>query len=147
MLLPYIDSSNLFLSGISFIDQKKIQVLQNNALIVCSQVHDPVDVPVKRLHMDANIFPIDLRRKYLQGVLCYRLLNINALNLVDNRRTRAADGPLIKTYISHTERIRKSPPNSASDEWNMIPPSVRLPDTKLSFKTKLRKLVNKCQTG
>ena len=70
-------------------------------------------------------------------------MNINALNLVDNRRTRAADGPLIKTYISHTERIRKSPPNSASDEWNMIPPSVRLPDTKLSFKTKLRKLVKK----
>ena len=65
-------------------------------------------------------------------------MTIDALDLVNNR---AADGPLIKTYLSHTERVRKSAPNNAYDECNMIPPSVRLSESKMSVKNSLRKLV------
>ena len=93
------------------------------------------------MHEKANIVPIDLRRKYLQGVLCYRIISIDALNMVNNRQTRAADGPLIVTYLTHTERIRKSPPVSAINEWNMIPSKIRLSDTKEAFKRALKKAV------
>ena len=87
--------------------------------------------------------PIDLRRKYLQGVLCYRMISIGAFSLINNRQTRAADGPLIRTYITHTERIRKSPPVSAYGEWNMIPAVIRLSENKESFKRAMKKAVKK----
>ena len=32
----------------------------------------------------------------------------------------------METYLTHTERIRKSPPVSAVNAWNMIRPAVRL---------------------
>ena len=76
------------------------------------------------------LFPLDLRRKYLQGVVCFRTISIGAINLVNNRQTRAADGPLILTYLTHAERIRKSPPVSAVTEWNMIPSEIRLSENK-----------------
>ena len=120
MLLPYIDSSILFLSGIAFTEQKRLQVLQNTALRVCFKIHDPTEITIKELHEKAGIMPIDLRRKYLQGVLCYRMISIGALDLINNRQTRAADGPLVVTYLTHTERIRKSPPVSAVMEYDSL---------------------------
>ena len=125
MLLPYIDNSIWFFTSISLLDQKRLQILQNTALRVCFQIYDPQEISVKKLHEKAGILPMYLRRKYLQGVLCYRMISIGALDLVDNRPTRAADGPLLRTYLTHTERIRKSPPVNAINEWNIIPPSVK----------------------
>ena len=75
--------------------------------------------------------------------MCYRMIEINAFNMVQNRRTRAADGPLIVTYLAHSERVRKSPANSAIDEWNRIPSYIRLSESKISFKTALRKIIKK----
>ena len=117
--------------------------MQNTALRVCFQIYDPTDISIKNLHEKAGIVPIDLRRKYLQGVLCYRMINIGALNLVNNRQTRAADGPLVVTYLAHTERIRKSPPVNAVSEWNMIPSRIRLSKNKVCFKRALKKVVKK----
>ena len=71
------------------------------------------------------------------------MVEINVFDMVGNRRTRAADGPLIQTYLSHSERVRKSPANSAIDEWNRIPANVRISENKLSFKNSLRKLIKK----
>ena len=143
MILPYIDSSNLFFSALSIIDQKRIQILQNIALRVCFRILDPTEISVKKLHEMAKIFPIDLRRKYLQGVICYRLISTDSLVLEDYGRTRAADGPLIRLYISHSERNRKSPPNSAFSEWNSIPSCIRLSENKESFKRALKAIVLK----
>ena len=53
---------------------------------------------VKDLHKMANIVPIDIRRSYLQGLLCYRLIKLGSVELVENSRTRAADGPVVKQY-------------------------------------------------
>ena len=47
MLLPYIDSSILFFSGLTLTDQKRLQVLQNTALRVSSQVYDPTEISIK----------------------------------------------------------------------------------------------------
>ena len=105
MIVPYIDSSNLFFSALSYVDQKRIQILQNIALRICYKVPDPTEISVKQLHIDAKLFPIDLKRKYLQVVISYRLISIDSLELEENRHTRAADGPLIKMYLAHTERI------------------------------------------
>ena len=104
---------------------------------------DPTEISVKKLHQNAGILPLDLRRKYLQGSISYRMIQINSFNMVENRRTRAANGPLIQTYISHSERVRKSPPNSATDEWNRIPAALRLSENKVSFKSALRKIITK----
>ena len=71
------------------------------------------------------------------------MVQINAFNMVENRRTRAAEGPLILNYLSHSERVRKSPANSAIEEWNKIPANIRLSESKVSFKTSHRKLIKK----
>ena len=115
MLLPYIDNSSVFLSGISLLDQKKLQILQNVGIRVCLKVKDPMSVSVKDIHRTIKVLPTDLHRKYLQGILCYRLIKLNLLDMVVNRVTRAADGPLIRMYISHTVRVQKSP---AVDAYN-----------------------------
>ena len=54
MLLPYINSSILFFSGINLIDQKRLQILQNTALRVCFKIYDPTDISIKTLHEMAN---------------------------------------------------------------------------------------------
>ena len=46
-------------------------------------------------------------------------------------------------YLSHIERVRKSPPNAAFHEWNLIPANLRNTETKQGFKSKLRSLVKK----
>ena len=46
-------------------------------------------------------------------------------------------------YLSHTERVRKSPPNATFQEWNKIPAVVRNSETKMTFKGKLRTLIKK----
>jgi hypothetical protein len=106
-----------------------------------------LEVSVTDLHIKAEIVPLDLTRNYLQGVLCFRLSATAALELINNRQTRAADGHLMKTYISHTERVRKSRPNTALFECNMIPPSIRLAESKEPFKRVLRTDINKFITS
>ena len=61
--------------------------MQNIAIRVCFEIKDPTTVHVKDLHIMANIVPIDIRRSYLQGVLCYRIINLNVIELIVNRRT------------------------------------------------------------
>ena len=116
-------------------DQKKLQILQNVGIRVCLKVKDPMSESVKGLHKKVNILPTDLRRQYLQGILCYRLIKLNSLKLVVNRVTRAADAP---PDISHTVRVQKSPPVDAYHAWNMIKPEIRNADTSTSFKSKLK---------
>ena len=144
MLLPYIDNSSVFLSGINLHDQKKLQILQNIGIRVCLRIKDPMSVPVKEIHKKIKVLPTDLRRQYLQGILCYRLIKLNSLEMVENRHTRAADGPLIKMYISHTVRVHKSPPVDAYNSWNKIKSDIRNTETSISFKTKLKAhIINK----
>ena len=141
MLLPYIDNSSVFLSGISYFEQKKLQILQNIGIRVSLNVKDPMSVSVKNIHLQVDVLPIDLRRQYLQGILCYRLISLNALDLVQNRVTRAADGPLIKMYISHTRRVQVSPPVDAYNTWNNISPVIRQAESSALFKSKLKRSI------
>ena len=97
-----------------------------------------MSVSVKKIHKIVGVLPIDLRRKYLQGILCYRLIGLNLLELVQNRNTRAADGPLIKTYLCHTRQIQMSPPVSAYNTWNNLCPEIRNSDINVLFKSKLK---------
>ena len=143
MILPYMDNSTIFLSGIRLFDQKRLQILQNIALRLCFNIRDPTEISVKELHTKANVLPLDLRRNYLQAITCYRLINIKALNLVTNRRTRAGDGPLIVNYLTHTKRVQISPANSAYDTWNSIPHPLRMIETISSFKGKYRTCIAK----
>ena len=75
-------------------------------------------------------------------------LMLNSIELVDNRVTRAADGPLIKMYIPHTRRVQMSPPVDAYNTWNNIKVDIRMVDTSLAFKGKLKtstfKYLKKC---
>ena len=141
MLLPYADYNSVFFSGLCNFEQNKIQILQNIAIRICLNVKDPMLVSVKKLHEKVKVLPIDLRRKYLQGILCYRLINLKALSMVNNRTTRAGYGPLIETYLTHTKRIQVSPPNNAYDMWNSLRPEVRNSDSCKIFKSKLKSVI------
>ena len=138
MLLPYIVNSSVFLSGISYSEQKKLQILQNIGIRVSLNIRDPLLISVKDIHLRVNILPIDLRRQYLQGILCYRLIRLKSLDLICNRVTRAADGPLIKMYTSHTRRVQLSPPVDAYNTWNNIKPEIRISKNNVIFKKKLK---------
>ena len=102
-----------------------------------------MSVPVKKIHERVNVLPIDLRREYLQGILCHRLIKLNSLDLVHNRITRAADGPLITMYTSHTRRNQMSPPVDAFSNWNAIKPEMRCIDTSSIFKARLKASIKK----
>ena len=143
MIIPYIDNSTLFLSNIRLFDQKRLQILQNIAIRVCFKVKDPTDISIKKLHQRANVLPTDLRRIYLQSIVCYRLIGLNALSLIENRVTRAGDGPIIVNYTAHTRRVQLSPAYAAIDTWNAINSGVRNAETNLAFKNEVKSTIRK----
>ena len=79
MLLTYFDGSALYFSALNIFEQKKMQILQNIAIRVCLLIKDPTSVHVEDMHKRANIVPIDIRRSYLQELLCYRLIDIDSV--------------------------------------------------------------------
>ena len=116
----------MYFSAWNVFEQKRLQVLQNIVIRVCLGIKDPTTVHVKDLHKMANIVPIDVRRSYLQGILCYRLIKLGSIELVQNRRTCAADSPLVRQYTSFTMMVGASPSNAAFHTWNCITPEIRL---------------------
>ena len=103
-----------------------------------------MSVSVKKIHAVVGVLPIDLRHEYLQGKLCYRLIRLNSSELVHNRNTTAADGPLIKTYLERTTQIQVSPPSQClHNVWNNISPEIRNSETDVLFKSKLKSKVDK----
>ena len=140
MLLPFIDYNSVFFSGRNN-EQKKIQILQNIAIRICLKIKDPMSISVKDIHTNVNVLSVDLRREYLQGILCYRLIKLNSLKIVHNRVTRAADGPLIQMYLCHTRRVQLSPAVSAYNVWNKLKPDLRNSETTIVFKNSLKKKI------
>ena len=143
MVLPYLDNASLMLSGIRLFDQKRLQILQNIALRLCYNIKDPTLISVKKLHEKAKVLPIDLRRNYLQVITCHRLIQLNALSLVENRRTRAGDGPLIVDYLMYTKRVQVSPANSAFNAWNNVKVEFRTIEDSVVFKRRIKSSIKK----
>ena len=77
----------------------------------------------------------------MQGILCYRLIKLGSVELVENRRTRAADGPVIKQYTSFSVRVGQSPSNAAFHTWNYITPVIRLSPNAEEFKREFKKSI------
>ena len=141
MILPQIDSSLVFLAGRKQTDLYALQVLQNMAIRICLKIDVPREVHTDVIHSRTSVVKVESRLFYLQSIMCHRLVKRDGLALIENRFTRAADGPLVKQINPHQTRYSKNPMYKAIETWNSLPPATRNVIEKNEFRTKIKNYI------
>ena len=142
MILPVIEYGDIFLTGASVANKKKLQVLQNRGLRCALSAHDMTSTD--ELHDEIGL----LRLKYRREV---HLLNYmfdqsrNEVNLRTVRKTgavtRSCKKKLLKIKRPRTERFKKSMSYQGPKKWNLLPESLQLTDSRTDFKSRIKEHV------
>ena len=119
MLLPVLEYGDIFLTGTSAANRKKLQILQNKGLR-CALNRDS-DSNVGDLHRDANLLRLKFRREL--HILNY--MYDFALDEGNHRaksklsiRTRSSNKLLLKIKRPRTEKFKKSLAYRGPKKWN-----------------------------
>ena len=123
-------------------DVEKLQKLQNRCLRSCFNIFNPVDIGTQRLHHEARVNTLRLRRDV-------QLLNIMFLLKINNkfkkesvRITRNAERYVFNTEIVHKDIYAKSPFYCGVSLWNSIPIEYQNLIERRTFKTSIKKHLN-----
>ena len=137
-ILPMIEYVSYMLSFNRKIDIEKIQKVQNRALRLCYNIHDPRTISVSDLHKNANLSMLQSRR------------DMHLLNLMYDFRTDRCyiDKPVVATRqvtkiifkLDHVncDIYKRSPYNIGSGLWNNLPMEAQFLENKSAFKNTIR---------
>ena len=136
MILPLIEYGNVFLTSCSDINLKRIQRLQNRGLRIALKRN--FYAPVSRMHIDANILPVEYRVNLAIGKLMFTMKN--SCNLLDMRQlsTRLHDEITYNVPFPNTERFKKSIVYRGPIVWNSLPPYLKSIENRSSFNVSLK---------
>ena len=136
MLLPILEYGDVFLTGTSAINRKRLQVLQNKGLR-CALNKD-CDTSTDELHRVAKLQKLRVRRD--QHVMNY--MYDFAQNIENHKakpklsvKTRSSNKLLLKVKRPHTEKYRKSLAYRGPKKWNGLSEEFHHAQSKVQYKS------------
>ena len=133
-ILPLVEYVSYMLFLNRNVDISNLQKLQNRALRLCFDIHNPRDISIVNLHRDSKLLTLrDRREKHLLNTMydtCCdeRYLNVPAVN------TRQANKVTFKTEVVHIDVYKNSPYYIGSALWNALHAELQKTESKTSFK-------------
>ena len=136
MVLPLLEYGNVFLSSCSETNIKKIQYLQNRGLRIALKRNWYAHV--NRMHLDANILPVEYRIKLSIAKLMFSMKN--SCNFRDERQlsTRLHDDILFIVPFPNSERFKNSIVYKGPVIWNSLPSYLKSIENQASFNISLK---------
>ena len=138
MLLPIIEYGDIFLTGATSGNKKKLQVLQNKGLR-CALNADR-DVSTGELHSEARLLRLKYRREthvlnfmYDQAQIDCNLKAVRSTGV----KTRSSKKKLLKIKKPNTEKFKKSLTYQGPKKWNDLPSDLQLVKSSNDFKTQI----------
>ena len=148
MILPMIEYGDMFLTGATACNRKRLQILQNRGLR-CALGKDKY-FSVNDLHRDAKLLKLKYRRDLhmLSYMFDMAQIHTNVRNRRDNGvKTRSCDKKLLKIRKPNTERFKKSLAYRGPKRWNALPKELQLLTTRDQFSHRIRLYVEKNVEG
>ena len=136
MLLPLLEYGDIFMTGTSVVNKKRLQILQNKGLR-CALNRD-IDISTNDLHAEANLLKLKFRREQHTLNFMYDQAQ-NTTNLKPKSKlsvkTRSANKVLLRTKCPRTEKLKKSLAYMGPKKWNDLPEYFHNAPSKTKFKS------------
>ena len=138
MILPIIEYGDIFLTGATVDNKRKLQVLQNKGLR-CALNLDR-NTSTEELHKEAGLMKLKFRRE--QHLLNYMFDQAMVESNLRTRKrvgvtTRSSKKNLLKTKRPKTDKFKKSLTYCGPKKWNLLPESIQFCSTQEEFKNKI----------
>ena len=142
MMLPILEYGDIFMTGTSAANKKRLQILKNKSLR-CAFNRD-IDTSIIDLHSEANLLQLRFRRE--QHVLNFMFdmaqeRSNRKSKSKSNIRTRSSDKILLKVRRPRTEKFRKSLAYSGPKKWNELSADLHKVTTRAKYKSMISDLV------
>ena len=140
MILPLFDYTGFMLYSLSQSDKNDLQVLQNDALRTCYNIHRRDKVSVKNLHTQAKLLSLDQRRQIQLLSLMYNYKDtVNPVRIYP-RNTRGANRYRFNIEKCNTVKYQNSPYFRGSKLWDMLLKSSTECTSLFEFKAVIKKV-------
>ena len=108
-ILPLVEYVSFMLCINNVRDVEKLQKIQNRCLRSCFNIHNPMDIGIQRLHQEARVNMLNLRRDAELLNIMFSLKSNNKYKKESVRTTRSIDCYVFNTKIVHKDIYAKSP--------------------------------------
>ena len=141
-LLPILKYGDIFLTGASVINRKRLQVLQNKGLR-CALNKD-CDMSIIDLHREAKLLKLKYRREqhvlnYMYDVAQDKRNHKAGSNL--SVKTRSSNKLTLKIKRPHTEKFKKSFVYKGLKKWNSLSEEFHRAPSKSQYKSMVANLI------
>ena len=148
MILPVIEYGDLFLTGTTVCNRKRLQILQNKGLR-CALGKDR-DFSVSELHQEAKLLKLKYRRDlHLLSYMFDRAqYHVNLQYRGDSGvKTRSHNKKLLKVRKPNTEKFKKSLTYRGPKKWNALPKELQLLTTRGQFNGRVKSYIEEAAKG
>ena len=136
-VMPLVEYVSFMLSMNTSQELVKLQRLQNRALRMCFNVHDPMATSVNNLHTNARVNLLKTRRDLSLLCVMYDLKQLQLYEHIVDRPTRQGEKYVFHTDIAVVGAYARSPYYLGSKLWNNLPSRIQNVRTKAQFKNEL----------
>ena len=120
-ILPLLDYAGFLLNSCNVSDRDDLQVLQNDCLRTCYNVHRRDHLSISVLHNDAKLLSLDQRRKIQLLSLMYKHKTSHDVQQLFLRATRGAERYKFAVERYNVVKYKNSPYYKGSELWNALP--------------------------
>ena len=138
-ILPLVEYVSFMLCLNSCHELDKLQKLQNRCLRLCMNINNPRDISVARLHNDAWVSNLSVRRDVQLVSLMFDLKCHGLFKKEGIRNTRSTENYIFETDIVHTGIYAKSPYYKGANLWNEVPRHLQQVPNKGKFKKDIKR--------
>ena len=135
MLLPLLEYGDVFLTGASVANRKRLQILQNKGLR-CALNKD-ISTSSDDLHAEASLLKLKYRREQHILNFMYDIAQDPSSRKSKSKlsvKTRSSDKVLLKTKRPRTEKFKKSLAYKGPKIWNNLPANYHSKTNKATYK-------------
>ena len=133
--MPLVEYVGFMLDLNTLHERDKLQRMQNKALCMCFNIHDPRDLNILDFHNNARIDMLKRRRDNHLLYIMYDLCQNAEYKKPVTRITRNVNCNIFYTKIVNYTVYEKSPYYIGATLWNGLPQEIQDQRTKNSFKT------------
>ena len=150
-ILPVLEYCGFLYNGLTYLQHKRLQIVQNRCLRACLNVK--IKYPVVKLHADTNIHYLNVRYDLQLMLLFHKYLYESEHDAEDfgiylykpptgGRTTRSTNTLVLKHPPSRRLGYRRSPLYRGIELWNELDVSCRLEANKEAFRRKAREKIS-----
>ena len=141
-ILPLVEYVSFMLCLNNSRDVEKLQKLQNRCLRLCFNIYNPLEIGTHRLHQEARVNTLSLRRDVQLLNIMFSLKTNNKYRKESVRITRNTDRFVFNTEIVHKDIYAISPFFRGVYLWNSIPIECQSLTERRTFKINIKKHLN-----